>query len=139
MVKTVRLYQPRREVVARPREHRESRHNRGYDHEWTKIASRHAKQFPVCQECERSDIIVPVDVVDHKIPIRCRPELRLDPKNLWSLCHFCHQGIKKRMEAYAERAKMVDLLILWCDEPETRPEALKQASRRRKVKEEMIV
>lgn len=92
----------------------------------------------MCVECERKGFIVVVDVVDHKIPVVDRPNLRLDPKNWWSLCAGCHNGIKRRMENYARKANMVDLLILWCDEPETRPEALK-TDRVRKVKEEMVV
>lgn len=42
------------------------------------------------------------------------------------------------MEAYAAKAGMIDKLQLWCDEPDTRPAALK-TDRRRKVKEEFVV
>lgn len=139
MTKVLKLYTPRREIIARPREKRESRHDRGYDSEWTRRADRYRRQHPVCEECQRGDIIVPSDVVDHKIPVHLRPDLRLDPKNWWALCHLCHNGIKRRMEAYAVKANMVDDLIMWCDDPTTRPAALRQASRRRPKREEMIV
>lgn len=139
MVKTLKLYTPRREIIARPRENRESRRARGYDEVWTRRSARYRKANPVCVECERKGIIVLVDVVDHKIPIRYRPDLRLDKRNWWSLCAFCHGGIKARMEKYAERAGMIDKLIMWCDDSETRPAALKQATRVRKVKETMVV
>lgn len=137
-MKALKLFKPRREVVARPREIRGSRHERGYDSKWTRAAARHAKQFPICAECERHDIIVPMDVVDHKIPVTIRPDLRLDTKNRWSLCHLCHNGLKRRMEALAIKLGQVDLLILWCDEPETRPPALRGHRARRK-REEMVV
>ena len=94
---------------------------------------------PVCVECERNGIVRVCDVVDHKIPIRFRPDLRLDPKNWWSLCTDCHQGIKYRMERYAEKANMVDDLIMWCDDPEKRPAALKQATRKQRKREEYVV
>lgn len=138
MIKVLKLYEPRRTAVARPREQRESRQSRGYDYEWSKISANHLRRSPACVECERKGRIIAADVVDHKIPIRFRPDLRLDRKNRWSLCHGCHQGIKKRMEAYAEKLGEAEVLILWCDEPETRPEALK-FDRRRPGKEEMIV
>jgi hypothetical protein len=138
LIKVLKLYQPRREVVAQPREVRESRHKRGYDHDWERRSARHRAQSPVCIECERKGYIVPVDVVDHKIPVTERDHLRLDPKNWWSLCHSCHNGIKRRMERYAIKAGMVDFLPLWCDDPSSRPRALQQSSRR-KLREEMIV
>jgi hypothetical protein len=139
LIKTLKLFEPRREAIARARETRESRHDRGYDSVWTRRSERHRKQFPVCAECERKGIITPCDVVDHKIPVRCRPELRLDPKNWWSLCTRCHQGIKRRMEAYAEKAGLVGDLIAWCDDPSTRPAGLQQSSRKRKTRETMVV
>lgn len=138
MVRTLKLYQPRREVIARPREMRGSRHDRGYDSRWERVAARHRHKSPVCIECERKGFIVLVDVVDHKIPVADREDLRLDPKNHWSLCHSCHNGIKRRMELYARKANMIEKLTLWCDEPESRPAALK-TDRVRKVKEEMVV
>lgn len=139
MVKTLKLYTPRRTIVARPREVRDSRHARGYDSEWERRSARYRGGHPVCVECERKGIIVVVDVVDHKIPIEYRPDLRLDPKNWWSLCHSCHNGIKRRMEAYAAKAGMIESLIMWCDEPETRPAALKKERPRRGAREEMVV
>ena len=138
MIKTVRLFTPRREVVAKPREIRDSRHDRGYGYDWEKRSARFRAKNPVCVECERKGIYVLVDVVDHKIPVTIRPDLRLDPKNWWSICHSCHNGIKRRMEAYAVKAGMVDFLPLWCDDPSARPGALK-FERRRKQKEVMIV
>lgn len=139
MIKTLKLYQPRRESIPTPRETRESRHVRGYDHVWTRRAKRFIGANPCCAECEHAGIVSPADVVDHKIPIVDRPELRLDPKNWWSLCTLCHNGIKRRMEAYARKARMIDMLIEWCNDPSTRPAALLQAPRARKVKETMVV
>lgn len=138
MAKTLKLYTPRREIVARPRETRGTRHERGYDSAWDRRSARYRASHPICVECERKGIIVVVDVVDHKIPVADRPDLRLDPKNWWSLCTLCHNGIKRRMENYARKANMVDQLQLWCDDPESRPAGLK-TDRVRKVKEEMVV
>ena len=138
MIKVLKLYTPRREVVARPKEHRGSRHDRGYDSVWERTSRSHLKRFPICVECERNGLTVLADVVDHKIPIEFRPDLRLDPKNRWSLCHHCHNGIKRRMEAYAIKAKMIDLLISWCDDPATRPAALTTTRTRRRKKEMLI-
>lgn len=137
VVKSLKLFAPKKAIIQRSREFRGSRHERGYDSTWTKLAAKHRRRSPICIECERADIIVVCDVVDHKIPVSFRPELRLDPKNHWSLCHDCHNGIKRRLEAYAERTGQVDSLILWCDDPSTRPAAL--AMREKRPKQEMIV
>ena len=137
MVKSARLFEPTRRIVARTRENRGNRHERGYDYEWTKTSEAHLRQSPLCVECDRKGRTVLADVVDHKIPIRWRPDLRLDPKNHWALCTACHNGFKRRLEAYAEAAKKVDELILWCDDPMSRPKALLKPWRR--PREEMIV
>lgn len=137
MVKTAKLFSPKREIQPKKLENRGSRHDRGYDYEWSKAAAHHLKLFPLCVECDRNDRVELATVVDHKIPIRCRADLRMKRENWWGLCHQCHNGIKRRMEAYAEKADMVDQLILWCDDPTARPAALQRP--RRFSKETMIV
>ncbi len=137
-MKSVKLYKPQRQIIARPRESRKSRHERGYDSVWERRSSRFRSKSPVCVECYREGRVTPVDVVDHKIPVTDRPDLRLDSRNWWSLCNFCHNGIKRRMETYARQHNMVEKLTLWCDEPETRPKALRE-TKTRKVKETMVV
>ncbi len=137
MVKTLRLFQPRKMIVTRPRERRGNRHERGYDYEWTKMSAAHLRKNPLCAECEHHGRVNRAVLVDHKVPIRLSAELRLDKRNHWGLCEFCHNGMKRRMEAYAERVGKVDLLILWCDDVSKRPDALQM--RQHRSKEEMIV
>lgn len=133
MVKSLRLFEPRRIVAARPREKsRGNRHERGYDYEWTKTAASHLKKFPLCVECEREGRTVLAKVVDHKIPVRHRPDLRLDKRNHWGLCDHCHNGLKRRLEAYAEKANIIDALMEWCDNPESRPNVIKFDRRRKR-------
>lgn len=69
---------------------RRSAHRRGYDAAWQKVRLQHLKAEPLCRHClERGEIVVATDV-DHIIPIRIDPDLRLDDSNLQSLCHYCH-------------------------------------------------
>lgn len=137
MVKTLKLFEPKKIIVARPREHRGSRHERGYDYDWERFSAKFLRQNPLCGECDHHGRVNPAVLVDHKIPLRLRPDLRLDRRNLWGLCTHCHNGMKRRMEAYAERTGAVDSLILWCDDPTSRPDAL--IMRQKRPKQEMIV
>lgn len=137
MARAVRLFEPARTVQLRQKDDRANRHDRGYDYDWAKAADAHLRAHPLCVECDRRGLAILADVVDHKIPVRLRPDLRLDPKNRWSLCHRCHNGIKRRLEAYAVAAGMIDQLIAWCDDPTSRPKAL--AKKRRPARQEMIV
>ena len=45
---------------------------------------------PLCRYCEAKGKIVEATVVDHIVPIRVRPDLRLVVKNLQPLCAPCH-------------------------------------------------
>ncbi|MCU5226741.1 HNH endonuclease [Bacillus tropicus] len=44
----------------------------------------------LCVQCRSKDIIKIGDVVDHIIPIRVDWSKRLEPSNLQTLCHACH-------------------------------------------------
>jgi 5-methylcytosine-specific restriction enzyme A len=83
---------------------RGSRQSRGYDEAWLKLAEQVRRdQRGLCQDCLRRGIVLvadgPIDprtgkprrpIVDHIIPIRTRPDLRLDSSNLQVLCVPCH-------------------------------------------------
>lgn len=139
MAKTFKLFSPKLATPkVRAQERRGSRHERGYDAAWTRASAGYLKLHPLCAECERADIIVLADVVDHKIPVSLRPDLLMDPGNWWGLCHRCHNGMKRVMEAFAVAKGLVYLLQEWCDNPETRPPELARM-RRRRPKEEYIV
>lgn len=131
MAKTLRLFSPKKRAVTRKKEHRGSRHERGYDAEWDRRTVGYRKRNPICVECDRDDRVVTADVIDHKIPVALAPELRLDPRNWWSLCHECHNGFKRRMERFAIETGQVDKLILWCDDPGSRPQSFKGRPRKR--------
>ena len=111
----------------RPRESkgprfRGSARERGYDRDWEKLRDKHrVKAEGLCQECLRRGYIEPLAVSDHIIPIRLRPDLRLDENNLDALCTIHHNGWKAKLEAYAEKHKMVDMLPIWVKQPDLRP------------------
>lgn len=66
-------------------------HLRGYDHDWGVVRNAHIEEFPFCQDCEQRGILVYENlIVDHQIPIKIRPDLRLDRKNCRTLCRPCH-------------------------------------------------
>lgn len=104
--------------------HRPPAPERGYDWDWTKLASWYRREHPFCEECARRGIVEAAKVVDHIIPVADAPELRLEVENLQSLCSGCHNVWKRRMEAYARAANQIRKLIEWCRRPETRPRAL---------------
>ena len=58
---------------------------RGYDEEWKKVRERHLKVNPYCIVCG-----ILGNEVDHIISIQERPDLRLEPSNLRTLCKPHH-------------------------------------------------
>jgi 5-methylcytosine-specific restriction enzyme A len=63
---------------------------RGYDAVWAKLAKMVLAEEPLCRRCITTGDIEPATLVDHIIPIRERPDLRLTRSNLQPLCRACH-------------------------------------------------
>lgn len=63
---------------------------RGYDSKWRKLSKTYIAAHPLCQLNERCKHPTLATEVDHILPIRTHPELRLVWSNLQSLCHPCH-------------------------------------------------
>lgn len=121
----VQIYR-RRAAAKRISGHDQPRHDgsardRGYDARWDALSAEYRRKHPFCEECERRGRIKLCDVVDHIIPAADMPNRRLDPENLASLCHDHHNGIKRRLEGYARKAKKLEYLVVWLRKPETRP------------------
>lgn len=56
----------------------------------------HLNNNPWCVMCDEIGVARIATVCDHKITIEERPDLRLDPENLQSLCKAHHDGRKQR-------------------------------------------
>lgn len=130
MIRNIALFQPASAVVLPRNEARENAGRRGYDAEWAKLSARYRRRHPLCEECEQQGRSALCDVVDHIIPVADRPDLRLEERNLWALCNSCHNGLKRRMEAYARKAKRLDDLPNWCRNPASRPKVFRPARAR---------
>lgn len=101
---------------------RGSRHERGYDAAWTKLAAEYrASVKGQCEECRRRGYLTLADVVDHMIPVVDAPDRRLDWTNLDAQCHAHHNGLKRRVEDYARKTNALEMLPIWMKHPETRP------------------
>ena len=99
---------------------------RTYDYIWSKLSQRFRRKHPFCRFCEQKGLEAQVaDLVDHIIPTVDRTDLRLTWSNLQSLCHSCHNGLKRRLEEYARKHDMLDMLPQWCADPESRPRRLR--------------
>ncbi len=61
------------------------------------------------------------DVVDHKFPVQDGGDVHCGEEGLWTLCWGCH-GWKARLEEFARSSGQLDMLVAWCDQPETRPQ-----------------
>lgn len=66
---------------------------RGYDADWRKLRAEHLKRQPNCVVCGK-----PGDTVDHIKRVRDFPELRLDPRNLQTMCAHHHSSTAQRQE-----------------------------------------
>lgn len=67
--------------------------DRGYDKQWEKVRKMKLARNPLCEDCEADGLVRPADMVDHVIPLRVAPDLRLRLENLRSLC-WPHHGRK---------------------------------------------
>ena|SRR5215813_10748538 len=69
-------------------------HKRGYDHYWRQGSAFFLTMHPLCEcdEHQGRDPTVPATVVDHIIPIRERPDLRMDPNNWRAMAKACHDA-----------------------------------------------
>lgn len=72
---------------------RDSAAARGYDAAWRKLRAEHLKRQPNCVVCGK-----PGDTVDHIKRVRDFPELRLDPRNLQTMCAHHHSSTAQRQE-----------------------------------------
>ena len=54
--------------------------------------------------CEAGGVFTAAEVVDHIVPVRDRPDLRLEPFNLQSLCR-AHNARKATIEKKARRGR----------------------------------
>jgi len=61
-----------------------------YDHQWRKLSERIRKERPLCEICFAAGKATVATEVHHKIEIEVRPDLRLAPENLVSICTPCH-------------------------------------------------
>lgn len=69
----------------------------------------------------RRGFVVPLKDINHMIPFRDRPDLRLDWNNLDGVCGRHHYGLMAKMENHARKVGSVDMLPTWIKFPETRP------------------
>src|SRR5437764_1241421 len=65
---------------------------RGYDRTWEKLRVMKLARDPLCQIQTHCTGVTLASEVDHRIPIRQRPDLRLVMSNLQSACHRCHSA-----------------------------------------------
>lgn len=78
------------------REKKPSSTARGYDRAWRKVRAAHLDEHPVCEDCGRAGTVESPIEVDHLVAFDgIADPLRLDPRNLRSRCHPCHDAKTK--------------------------------------------
>jgi 5-methylcytosine-specific restriction endonuclease McrA len=70
-------------------------HGQLYGAAWQRLRRMHLALHPYCVMCLKRTIAT---IVDHIRPHRGDIELLMDPDNLQSLCKYCHDSKKQRME-----------------------------------------
>jgi 5-methylcytosine-specific restriction enzyme A len=69
---------------------RPSSPRRGYDAAWRRARDAQRAREPLCRMCLAEGRVTEASVVDHIISVQERPDLRLEPSNLRSLCKAHH-------------------------------------------------
>ncbi len=72
---------------------------RGYDEDWKRLRAAFLSRHPQCSSCK-----APATDVDHVLPVRDRPDLRLAWRNFNALCHRCHSS-KTAREGFADPSR----------------------------------
>lgn len=65
-----------------------------YGRSWQRIRSRYIAEHPLCEECEKTGKLMPVQEVHHRLPLSKGGTH--DASNLMSLCTECHSRITAR-------------------------------------------
>lgn len=79
---------------------------RGYDAAWRRLRGAKLARDPLCEcdECQAGTIrVTAANVVDHRIAIEERPDLRLEWSNLRSMAKVCHDRHTARTQGFAQR------------------------------------
>jgi 5-methylcytosine-specific restriction protein A len=84
-----------REHMRRAERARGTTIERGYDGDWRRLRIAKLRADPIC-EIRTHCLGMIATEVDHIIPIRVRPDLRLDWSNLNSACTPCHSAKTRR-------------------------------------------
>jgi len=90
-----RIVKDRCESCSPTQKHKTTSKERGYDSRWDRLSRRKRIHNPLCEECLRNGMVTAAEEVHHIVPIRVRPELRLEWGNLMSVCRSCHERIEK--------------------------------------------
>jgi 5-methylcytosine-specific restriction protein A len=69
---------------------------RGYGADWRAVRDAHLAREPNCRSCALDGMTRRAALVDHIESIAKRPDLRLEPSNLQSLCWPCHNAKTNR-------------------------------------------
>lgn len=80
--------------------------SRGYDPDWQRLRALYLAEHPVC-ECEECQSglrrLLAAQVVDHRISINERPDLRLVWTNLRAMAKVCHDRHTARTQGFAQK------------------------------------
>jgi len=71
---------------------------RGYGGDWQRVRARCLRHNPLCHDCSESGRVTIAKEVHHVKKIKDRPDLRLDERNLMTLCKRCHEVRSARGE-----------------------------------------
>jgi hypothetical protein len=100
-----------------------------YPSRWDRFSKVYRRQHPFCAFCmERGFFNLGSpdrpNVVDHKYPVTDGGEMFPGPGGVHTLCASCHSGTKASLEIHARRTGQMDRIVIWCDDPTTRPRTL---------------
>jgi hypothetical protein len=94
---------------------------RGYSSEWDRYSAHYRRRHPFCVECFRVGRLTYEGVlVHHKFPVADGGPMFPGDNGVMTVCQS-HHGLMDALEEFARSTGQMDMIVFWCDNPESRP------------------
>jgi len=106
------LFRPRDDLGQElQRDGRQHAAARGYGWRWQQARTGYIAKHPLCASCAANGLTSATELVDHIIPHRGDMRLFWERSNWQALCNWCHEHVKKVLEARWDEGEIGDAAL----------------------------